>query len=59
LLRRYQEQLETLLGEHVLESSLWDYGSRVNRRSHDGSDLDLALSNPILKSLGYEYVEPV
>ena len=30
---------------------VWAYGSRVNGRSHDGSDLDLALRGPGLKEI--------
>ena len=40
--RRYRDQLEALLREHVPGVEVWAYGSRVNGESHDGSDLDLA-----------------
>ena len=56
---RYREELETLLREHVPNADVWAYGSRVNGRSHDGSDLDLVLRGPTLEPLGYEYVELV
>ena len=55
--RRYRELLEALLREHVPDADVWAYGSRVNGRSHDGSDLDLVLRSPTLEPLGYEYVE--
>ena len=35
--------LATLLREHLPDVEFWAYGSRVNGRSHDGSDLALAL----------------
>ena len=53
----YRKELEALLREHVPDAEVWAYGSRVNGRSHDGSDLDLALRGPGLEPLGHEYVE--
>ena len=44
--RRYREQLEALLSEHVPGVEVWAYGSRVNGRSHEASDLDLVLRGP-------------
>ena len=35
--------VEALLHEHVPGLEVWAYGSRVNGRSHAGSDLDLVL----------------
>jgi type I restriction enzyme S subunit len=55
----YREQLDTLLCEHVPGIEVWAYGSRVNGRSHDGSDLDLVLRIPTLEPLGHEYFELV
>ena len=55
--RRYREQLEALLHEHVPGVEVWAYGSRVNGRSHEGSDLDLVLRGPALEPLGVEYVD--
>ena len=49
--RRYRDQLEALLREHVPGVGVWAYGSRVNGESHDGSDLDLALRGPALEPL--------
>lgn len=54
---RYRAELETLLREHVPDAEVWAYGSRVNGRSHKGSDLDLVLRGPTLEPLGHEYVE--
>ena len=59
LLPRYREELEALLREYVPEAEVWAYGSRVNGRSHEASDLDLALRSPGLEPLGHEYVELV
>ena len=57
--RRYRDRLEALLREHVPDAEVWAYGSRVNGRSHDGSDLDLVLRGPGLEPLSYEYLELV
>ena len=40
---RHREQIERLLREHVPGIEVWAYGSRVDGRSHEGSDLDLVL----------------
>ena len=40
---RHRRVLETLLRKHLPGVEVWAYGSRVNGRSHDGSDLDLVL----------------
>ncbi len=49
---RYRQQLEALLREHVPGVEVWAYGSRVNGRSHEGSDLDLVLRGPTLEPVG-------
>ena len=49
--RRYREQIEALLREHVPDVEVWAYGSRVNGRSHEGSDLDLVLRGPDLQQI--------
>ena len=49
--RRYRDQIEALLREHVLGVEVWAYGSRVNGESHEGSDLDLVLRGPALEPL--------
>ena len=56
---RYREELEALLQEYVPDAEVWAYGSRINGRCHEGSDLDLVLRGPALEPLGYEYVELV
>ena len=53
----YRKELEALLRKHVPDAEVWAYGSRVNGRSHEASDLDLVLRGPDLEPLGYEYVE--
>ena len=40
-----------LLRTHLPDVEVWAYGSRVNGRSHDGSDLDLVLRGPDLKKI--------
>ena len=49
--RRYREQIEALLREHVPGVEVWAYGSRVNGQSHEASDLDLVLRGPDLKRI--------
>ena len=48
---RYRDQIEALLREHVPDAEVWAYGSRVNGKSHEGSDLDLVLRSPTLEPL--------
>ena len=40
---RHRAAIEALLKEHLPGVEVWAYGSRVNGRAHDGSDLDLVL----------------
>ena len=54
---RYRVQLEALLREHLPGVEAWAYGSRVDGRSHEGSDLDLALRSPTLEPLGNGYFD--
>ena len=49
--RRYREQLESLLREHVPGVEVWAYGSRVNGKGHEASDLDIVLRGPALEPL--------
>ena len=49
--RRYRDQIEALLHEHVPGVAVWAYGSRVNSQSHEASDLDLVLRGPDLKRI--------
>lgn len=44
---RHLEVLQSLLKQHVPHAEVWAYGSRVSGRSHEGSDLDLVLRNPL------------
>ena len=48
---RHRDILLDLLREHLPEVEAWAYGSRVNGRSHDGSDLDLVLRSPDLQEI--------
>ena len=40
-----------MLHKHLPGVEVWAYGSRVNGRSHDGSDLDLVLRGPQLAEI--------
>ena len=40
-----------MLHKHLPGVEVWAYGSRVNGRSHDGSDLDLVLRSPKLAEI--------
>ena len=40
---RHRAILDTLIRDHLPDIQVWAYGSRINGRSHDGSDLDLVL----------------
>ena len=55
--RRFRDQLEALLRDHLPDVEVWAYGSRVNGRSHDASDLDLVLRSPTLEPLGDGYFD--
>ncbi len=46
--------LTTLLREHLPNVEVWAYGSRVNGRGHEGSDLDLVLRGPELDKIPLE-----
>lgn len=47
----HRRTLEALLRKHLPDAEVWAYGSRVDGRSHDGSDLDLVLRGPGLKEI--------
>ena len=51
LLPRHRRILSALLREHLPDIEVWAYGSRVNGRGHEGSDLDLALRGPGLREI--------
>ena len=57
--RCYRDQLEVLLHEHVPDTEVWAYGSRVCDQSHEGSDLDLVLRSSTLEPLGDGYLDLV
>ncbi len=48
---KHREILVALLREHLPGVEVWVYGSRINGRSHDGSDLDLVLRGPNLEEI--------
>ena len=48
---RHREEIVALLHKHLPGVEVWVYGSRVNGRSHDGSDLDLVLRGPKLAEI--------
>ena len=48
---KHRRALERMLRAHLPDVEVWAYGSRVNGRSHDGSDLDLVLRGPGLKEI--------
>ena len=43
---RHRAMLERLLSQHLPDVEVWAYGSRINGRAHEGSDLDLVLRAP-------------
>ena len=48
---RHLAVVEAILRKHLPGVEVWAYGSRVNGRGHDGSDLDLVLRNDTLSPL--------
>lgn len=56
ILPRHLRQIEAMLREHLPETVVWAYGSRVNGRSHPGSDLDLVLRSPTLEPIPAERI---
>ena len=48
---RHRKEIVALLHKHLPGVEVWAYGSRVNGRSHDGSDLDLVLRGPQLAEI--------
>ena len=51
---RHRRLLEALLRLHLPDVEVWAYGSRVNGRGHEGSDLDLVLRGPRLEKIPIE-----
>ena len=54
LLPRYRREIEAMLAARVPGVEVWAYGSRINGRSHPGSDLDLVLRGPRLAPIPLE-----
>ena len=54
LAARHRALLEQLLRDHMYGVDVWAYGSRVDGRSHEGSDLDLVLRGPGLEEIALE-----
>ncbi len=54
LLPRHRNKIEEILARCAPGIEVWAYGSRVNGRSHPGSDLDLVLRGPGLERLPLE-----
>lgn len=59
LLPRHRRMVEKTLREHIPEAEVWAYGSRVNGRAHEASDLDLVVRGPALQPLGAKLVRLV
>ncbi len=51
LSNRHRSEIEALVRQYLPGVEVWAYGSRVNGRSHDASDLDLVLRGPALKEI--------
>lgn len=51
---RHRRVLEALLRDHLPDVEVWAYGSRVDGRGHEGSDLDLVLRGPGLEEIPAE-----
>ena len=56
---RHRRVLEALLREHLPDVEVWAYGSRVNGRSHTGSDLGLVLRGPGLQKIPAEQLADI
>jgi len=54
LSEKHRNILEPMLRFYVPGVEVWAYGSRVNGRSHDGSDLDLVLRAPDLAEIPFQ-----
>ena len=50
----HRRVLDVLLREHLPDVEVWACGSRVNERSHTGSDLELVLRGPGLEEIPAE-----
>lgn len=54
---KYRKQIESLFKKYLPDIEVWVYGSRVNGRSHPGSDLDLVLRAADLKQIEYSKLD--
>ncbi len=54
LLPQHRRRIEEILRARAPGVEVWAYGSRVNGRSHPGSDLDLVLRGPGLERLSLD-----
>ncbi|WP_419811520.1 nucleotidyltransferase family protein [Bacterioplanoides sp.] len=52
-----KQQLCSLVNQYLPGVSVWVYGSRINGRSHDGSDLDVVLRSEDLSALDYDQLQ--
>ena len=59
LLPRHRVQLDRIVRWRLPDVEIWVYGSRINGRSHDGSDLDLVLRAPDLQPIPAERMAEV
>lgn len=59
LLPHHRRIVEQTLRKHVPEAEVWAYGSRVNGRAHEASDLDLVVRSPALQPLGTKFARLV
>lgn len=57
LLPRHRNIIVSILREHVPGVEVWVYGSRVNGRSHPGSDLDLVLRGPTPEPIPFDQLD--
>jgi len=57
LKEKYKESLLAIFASTKSPMEVWAYGSRVNGKAHDGSDLDLVLRTPNLSPLGRDEYE--
>lgn len=48
--KKYVTIIQTILNKHAPNKIVWVYGSRVNGKSHEGSDIDLVFA-PSTESL--------
>ena len=57
LSKKQRKEIEDICKNHLPDIEVWAYGSRVNGKSHDGSDLDLVLSSSNLKKIPQDVLQ--